>query len=81
MVYEELKNKFEDLSDEDKNALLIYKSRLGRAINSLDIEEKEVVDIYNKYKRLLSNPAICLCPLLFLKMCHFHLLIVLKKVL
>ena len=54
MVYEELKNKFEDLSDEDKNALLIYKSRLGRAINSLDIEEKEVVD---KYKRLLSNPA------------------------
>ena len=35
-----LKNKFEDLSDEDKNALLIYKSRLGRAINSLDIEEK-----------------------------------------
>ena len=57
MVYEELKNKFEDLSDEDKNALLIYKSRLGRAINSLDIEEKEVVDVYNKYKRLLSNPA------------------------
>lgn len=40
MVYEELKNKFEDLSDEDKNVLLIYKSRLGRAINSLDIEEK-----------------------------------------
>ena len=57
MVYEELKNKFEDLSDEDKNVLLIYKSRLGRAINSLDIEEKEVVDVYNKYKRLLSNPA------------------------
>ena len=39
-LYEKLKNKFEDLSDEDKNALLIYKSRLGRAINSLDIEEK-----------------------------------------
>lgn len=57
MVYEELKNKFEDLNDDDKNALLIYKSRLGRAINSLDIEEKEVVDVYNKYKRLLSNPA------------------------
>ena len=38
MVYEKLKNKFEDLSDEDKNVLLIYKSRLGRAINSLDIE-------------------------------------------
>ena len=37
MVYEELKNKFEDLNDDDKNALLIYKSRLGRAINSLDI--------------------------------------------
>lgn len=55
MVYEELKNKFEDLSDEDKNALLIYKSRLGRAINSLDIEEKEVVDVYNKYKRLFAN--------------------------
>ena len=38
MVYEELKSKFEELSDDDKNALLIYKSRLGRAINSLDIE-------------------------------------------
>ena len=57
MVYEELKNKFEDLTDDDKNALLIYKSRLGRTINSLDIEEKEVVDVYNNYKRLLSNPA------------------------
>lgn len=56
MVYEELKNKFEKLNDDDKNALLIYKTRLGRAINSLDIEEKEVVDVYNKYKRLLSNP-------------------------
>ena len=55
MVYEKLKNKFEDLSDEDKNALLIYKTRLGRAINSLDIEEKEVVDVYNKYKRLFAN--------------------------
>lgn len=40
MVYEKLKNKFENLSDEDKNTLLIYKSRLGRAINLLDIEEK-----------------------------------------
>ena len=55
MVYEKLKNKFEDLNDDDKNALLIYKSRLGRAINSLDIEEKEVVDVYNKYKRLFAN--------------------------
>ena len=40
MLYEKLKNKFEDLSDENKKDLLIYKSRLGRAINSLDIEEK-----------------------------------------
>ena len=56
MVYENLKKKFENLSDDNKNALLVYKSRLGRAINSLDIDEKEIIDIYNKYKELLSNP-------------------------
>ena len=56
MVYEDLKKKFENLSDDNKNALLVYKSRLGRAINSLDIDEKEIIDVYNKYKDLLSNP-------------------------
>ena len=56
MVYEDLKKKFENLSDDNKNALSVYKSRLGRAINSLDIDEKEIIDVYNKYKELLSNP-------------------------
>lgn len=81
MVYEDLKKKFENLSDDNKNALLVYKSRLGRAINSLDIDEKEIIDIYNKYKELLSTPRICLCLLLFLRMYHFLHLIVLKKAL
>lgn len=46
---------YENLTSEEKNSLLIYKSRLGRAINSLDNDYQEVKDIYYKYKELLSK--------------------------
>ena len=42
MVYEELINEYNKLTDEEKNSLLVYKSRLGRAINSLNNDEEEI---------------------------------------
>lgn len=38
MVYLQLMNQYNELSEQEKNALIIYKSRLGRAINSLDYD-------------------------------------------
>lgn len=52
---ENLLEEYENLTSEEKNSLLIYKSRLGRAINSLDNDYQEVEDIYYKYKELLSK--------------------------
>lgn len=56
MLYEKLTQQYNKLADEEKNALLIYKSRLGRAINSLNNNPLEVQDIYLMYKHLLENP-------------------------
>ena len=56
MVYDDLIKQFEDLSDDDKNILLVYKSKLGVAINSLDNDNEKVLEIYNSYKKLLDNP-------------------------
>ncbi len=56
MIYQQLIKEYNKLSDEEKNALLIYKSRLGRAINSLDNNEEEIANIYEKYNDLLNNP-------------------------
>ena len=56
MVYEDLIRQFEDLSDEEKNILLVYKSKLGVAINSLDNNDEKVLEIYNNYKKILDNP-------------------------
>ncbi len=52
---ENLLEEYENLTSEEKNSLLVYKSRLGRAINSLDNDYQEVEDIYYKYKELLSK--------------------------
>ncbi|MDD6244610.1 MAG: hypothetical protein PUB03_02990 [bacterium] len=52
---ENLLEEYENLTSEEKNSLLIYKSRLGRAINSLDNNYQEIEDIYYKYKKLLSK--------------------------
>lgn len=52
---ENLLEEYENLTSEEKNSLLVYKSRLGRAINSLDNDYQVVEDIYYKYKELLSK--------------------------
>ena len=56
MIYEDLIKQYEELSTEDKNALLVYKSRLGRAINSIDNNDSEIEEIYEQYKKLLNDP-------------------------
>ena len=52
MIYENLLKQYEELTEEEKNTLLVYKSRLGRAINSLDNNDLEIKEIYEKYKSL-----------------------------
>lgn len=42
MTYEDLIKQYEELTEEEKNILLVYKSRLGRAINSLDNNTLEI---------------------------------------
>lgn len=56
MIYENLIKKYEELTEEEKNILLVYKSRLGRAINSLDNNGLEIIEIYERYKSLVENP-------------------------
>lgn len=46
MIYEDLIKQYEALTEEEKNTLLVYKSRLGRAINSLDNNDLEIKEIY-----------------------------------
>ena len=48
MIYENLLKQYEELTEEEKNTLLVYKSRLGRAINSLDNNDLEIKEIYEK---------------------------------
>ena len=54
MIYEDLIKQYEALTEEEKNSLLVYKSRLGRAINSLDNNDLEIKEIYEKYKSLVD---------------------------
>lgn len=55
-MYQQLIEEYNQLDEIEKNALLIYKSRLGRAINALDNNEKEIEKIYYQYKKLLDDP-------------------------
>lgn len=55
MVYQDLIQQYDCLSQDDKNTLLIYKSRLSRAINSLDIDDNEIKDVYDLYKNYLDD--------------------------
>lgn len=57
MIYEDLIEQYKNLDESEAHALLIYKSRLSRAINSLDIEDEEVMEAYNTYKEYLENPS------------------------
>ena len=43
---ENLLKEYENLTSEEKNSLLIYKSRLGRAINSLGNDCQEIENVY-----------------------------------
>ena len=47
MIYEDLIEQYKNLDESEAHALLIYKSRLSRAINSLDIDDGEVIEAYN----------------------------------
>lgn len=57
MIYEDLIEQYKNLDESEAHALLIYKSRLSRAINSLDIDDEEVMEAYNTYKEYLENPS------------------------
>ncbi len=57
MIYEDLIEQYKNLDESEAHALLIYKSRLSRAINSLDIDDGEVIEAYNTYKEYLENPS------------------------
>lgn len=57
MIYEDLIEQYKNLDESETHALLIYKSRLSRAINSLDIDDEEVMEAYNTYKEYLENPS------------------------
>lgn len=57
MIYEDLIEQYKNLDESEAHALLIYKSRLSRVINSLDIDDEEVMEAYNTYKEYLENPS------------------------
>ena len=55
MIYEDLIEQYKNLDESEAHALLIYKSRLSRAINSLDIDDEEVLDILSEICEDVSN--------------------------
>ena len=55
-MYEDLLNQYESLSNQEKNALLIYKSRLGIVINDLD-NNPDFNKYYNFMINVLNNPV------------------------
>ena len=55
MEYKQLANEFNALSDEEKQVLLIYKSRLGILINDLD-NNPDYEKYYEFLKNVFSNP-------------------------
>lgn len=55
-MYEDLLNQYESLSNQEKNALLIYKSRLGILINDLD-NNPDFNKYYNFMINVLNNPV------------------------
>lgn len=57
MIYEDLIEQYKNLDESEAHALFIYKSKLSRAINSLDIDDGEVIESYNTYKEYLLNPS------------------------
>ncbi len=56
MIYEDLKRQYQLLSEEEKNAFLVYKSKLGLAINDLNHNLENVKAIYLSYKEIVNDP-------------------------
>lgn len=52
-LIEQFNSKYEE---EEKNLLFLYKSKIGIAINSLNKNADVVNDIYEYYKKVLTNP-------------------------
>ena len=58
-MYEDLVKQFNDkYTEEEKNLLFLYKSRIGVAINGLNEEEDKVYEIYEYYKENLKFPIL-----------------------
>ena len=55
MVYDNLIKQYLNLNDEEKNALLVYKSKLGLLINDLD-NDPDFKYYYNYLKEIFNNP-------------------------
>lgn len=72
-MYEELMKQYNNLSDEEKNALLVYKTRLGLLINDLD-NEPDFEGYYDRYKRISSSPQNILVQALIFKSIDFSTL-------
>ena len=50
-----LKQQYEQLTDEEKNALILYKTTLGKLMNDLD-NNPDFELYYNKFLKILNNP-------------------------
>ncbi len=55
-MYDQLVEQFENLSEEEKNALIVYKTRLGLLINSLD-NNPDYKFYYDRYTNILNDPV------------------------
>lgn len=66
MVYEDLLEQYSNLSEEEKNVLLVYKTKLSNAINDLD-NEKLINELYERYIKILDNPTNLFIKLSILK--------------
>ncbi len=72
MVYQKLIEEYETLSEKEKYALLVYKSRLGRAINAMQEDSREVSNIYTEYKKLMESPKNIFMKLTVFQMVSFE---------
>ena len=55
-MYDQLVEQFENLSEEEKNALIVYKTRLGLLINSLD-DNPDYKFYYDRYTNIINDPV------------------------
>ena len=77
-MYQELIKQYNNLSDEEKNALLVYKTRLGLLINDLD-NEPDWNYYYDRYKHISESPQNILLQSLIFKSIDFTSIDTFKK--